>query len=148
MKNFILNMSLINKILFALVVVLMIALVGVIYWQKNGFEDPYYAVYLNTGDLYFGHVNWFPRFSLSGAYLLQKTNDEKNPYNITKFGNAFWGPEDDLYLNYDNVVWKTRLKKDSPVIGYIKAMDAKIASGQEQISSQPVQSTSTSPKNK
>lgn len=124
------NLSIVNKILFALVVILSVILVGILYLQKGiFFEEPYYAVYLNTGDLYFGKINWFPRFSLSDAYLLQKTNDQQNPFTIVKFDNAFWNPEGNLYLNYDNVIWKAKLKNTSQVVNYIKSMPLKSEGG-------------------
>lgn len=113
-------MSKLNKILLILVVVLIIALTAIIYWQKVGFEKPYYAVYLNTGELYFGKISYFSRLSLSDVYLFQRTDDSKNPFNISKFENAFWGPTDRIYLNKENIVWKAKLKKDSQILEFIK----------------------------
>ena len=39
-------MSKLNKILLAVVGILLVALAVIIYWQKVGFEKPYWAVYL------------------------------------------------------------------------------------------------------
>lgn len=132
-------MSKLNKILILTVVVLLVALAAVLYWQKVGFEKPYYAVYLNTGDLYFGKLDYFPKLSLNDVYLLQQNSeDQQNPLSITKFENAFWGPKDKIYLNDEAIVWKVKLKKDSQLLRVIKA-------GQPiQPQSQFQQSTSTS----
>jgi hypothetical protein len=114
-------MSKLNKILLILVIVLLIVLGGVISWQKFGTEKPYFAVYLSTGDMYFGKLNYFPRLSLSDVWYLQRNPDDtQNPLSLTPFKGAFWGPEDKIYLNSKDIVWKVKLKSDSPVLSYIK----------------------------
>lgn len=114
-------MSKLNKILLAIVVVLLIALGAVVYWQRGGFEKPYWAVYLDTGDLYFGKLNRYPKMSLSDVWLLQRNSqDTKNPLSLAKFKEVFWGPEDKIYLNDEKIVWKTKLREDSQVVQFIK----------------------------
>jgi len=114
-------MSKLNKILILIVVVLLVVLAAVLYWQKVGFEKPYYAVYLSTGDLYFGKLSYFPKFALKDVYILQQNpDDQQNPLSITKFENAFWGPENKIYLNDEEIVWKTKLGKDSQFLSAIK----------------------------
>ena len=114
-------MSKLNKILVGVVGILLVALGIVIYWQKVGFEKPYWAVYLDTGDLYFGKLNKFPKLSLSDVYFLQRNpNDQQNPLSLAKFSQAFWGPEDRVYLNEKNVVWKAKLREDGQVVQFIK----------------------------
>jgi hypothetical protein len=116
-----------NKILLGIIIVLVLVLCVVIYWQKVGFESPYWAVYMDTGDLYFGKLSWFPRFSLSDVYYLQRNpDDQQNPLSLSKFTGAFWGPEDRIYLNEKNIVWKVKLKKDSPVANFIKNPTAQV----------------------
>ncbi|MDP3015022.1 MAG: hypothetical protein Q8N28_01245 [bacterium] len=111
----------INKILLAIVIILLIALGAVVYWQRSGFEKSYWAVYLDTGDLYFGKLSSFPKLSLSDVWFLQRNpQDTQNPLSLTKFGNAFWGPEDKIYLNEKSVAWKTKLREDSQVVQFIK----------------------------
>jgi hypothetical protein len=114
------NMSKSNKILIILIAVLIVALGAVVFWKKIGFEKPYWAVYTDTGDLYFGKISHFPKFSLTDVWFLQKTQDEKNPLSVAKFKQVFWSPEDNLYINEKNVVWKAKLTADSPVVKFIK----------------------------
>ena len=137
-------MSKLNKILLGLVIVLLIAVGAIIYWQKVGFEEPYYAVYLDTGDMYFGKLSYFPRLSLSDVWYIQRDpQDSQNPLSISKFERVFWEPEDKLYLNEKNIVWKTKLKSDSPVLNFIKNPQAFQPAEQPQTQSQQPQSTST-----
>ena len=118
------KLSKLNKILLAIVIamiVILLVVLGVVYWQKVGFEKPYWAVYLDTGDLYFGKLNKFPKLSLSDVYFLQRNpNDQQNPLSLAKFSQAFWGPEDRVYLNEKNVVWKAKLREDGQVVQFIK----------------------------
>jgi len=114
-------MSKLNKILLVIVIILLIALGVVIYWQRGGFEKPYWAVYLSTGDLYFGKLSKFPKLSLSDVYFIQRNpNDQQNPFSLAKFSHAFWGPEDRIYLNEKNIIWKTKLKDNSQILQFIK----------------------------
>jgi hypothetical protein len=114
-------MSKFNKILLILVIVLLIILVGILLWQKFGVNKSYYAVYLDTGDLYFGTLHRFPHLYLSDVFLLQRNmNDTNNPYILISFKQVFWGPEDNLRLSEKNIVWITKLSKDSQVVKYIE----------------------------
>lgn len=118
-------MNKLNKILILTVVVLLIVLAAILYWQKGGFEKPYYAVYLNTGDLYFGKLDYFPKLSLKDVYFLQTNADNKeNPLSITKFENVFWGPKNSIYLNDEAIIWKAKLKKDSQLLQVINGGQA------------------------
>ncbi len=117
-----------NKILLILIIVLVIIVLGLaagflfLFGGKIGWERPYYAVYLQSGDMYFGKLSGiFNHDSLSDAWFLQRNSqDGQNPFSLTKFSNAFWGPEDKLYLNKENIIWKTKLSKDSQVVAFIK----------------------------
>jgi len=134
-------MSKLNKILLAVVVILLLALAVVIYWQRVGFKKSYWAVYLNTGDLYFGELNRFPKLSLSNVWLIQRNPaDSQNPLSLAKFEQAFWGPEDKIYLNEKNIVWKAKLKENSQILQSIKSSPAAQAQPPQQ---SPQQATTT-----
>jgi len=114
-------MSKLNNILIAVIIFLLIVLGGVIYWQNGGFEENYWAVYLDSGDLYFGKLSEFPQLSLTDVWFLQSNPDsEENPISLEKLTNIFWGPNDCLYLNQENIIWKVELKDDSQVVKLIK----------------------------
>lgn len=104
------------------IIALIIILIAIIYWRQNNIEKPYYAVYLESGDIYFGKLNIVPNLSLSDVYFLQKNqSNEQNPFSVLKFENAFWSPENKVYINKDKIVWKTKLKNDSQVLNIIKS---------------------------
>lgn len=113
-------MSKVNKALLGLVIVLAVALAGVVYWQRGGFEEKYSAVYLNTGDIYFGKLSRFPRMTLRDVWFLQKGSDAQQGFGLSKFEKAFWGPTDEMVINNENVIWVTELKDDSEVVKSIK----------------------------
>ncbi len=111
-----------NKVLLAVVVVLFLVLAGILSWQFLGGQPSYYAVYLRTGDLYFGELSTFPSFTLKHVYMLQvNSQDQKNPLSIQKFTNVFWGPEDYLNINKNDVVWYTKLASDSKLTQLIQS---------------------------
>ena len=133
-----------NKILIGAIIILVIALGVVVYWQKGGFESPYYAVYLSTGDIYFGHLSYFPKYELTDVWLLQKdSSNQQNPFSLVKFDKAFWGPEDSMKLNSNDIIWTSELKSDSPVVQAIKNPQALNQATQNQAQT-PLESTSTS----
>lgn len=114
-------MSKINKILLVLVVLLVIVLIGILLWQVLG-SPAYYAVFLRTGDLYFGQLTRFPSFGLKNVYLLQvNQQDQQNPISIQRFTNIFWGPENRLKINRDEVVWITKLNPEGQLARVISA---------------------------
>jgi hypothetical protein len=111
-----------NKVLVWVVVVLAVALVGIGAWQLWGGDAPLYAVYLRTGDLYFGKLVRVPYFGLENVYLLQvNAANQENPVSVQKFTNVFWGPEDFVKINRDEVVWMTRVSDESQLTQVIRA---------------------------
>ncbi len=112
----------INKVLLTVVIVLVLVLVGVVVWQTWLSGPSYYAVYMRTGDLYFGQLSQFPSFGLSHVYMLQVNSQKsQNPVSVQKFANVFWGPEDHINLNHNEVVWYTKLTPDSQLVKLITA---------------------------
>ncbi|OGM92786.1 hypothetical protein A2372_01205 [Candidatus Wolfebacteria bacterium RIFOXYB1_FULL_54_12] len=113
------HMSKTNKVLVGLVIILAVALGGVLYWQKVGFEAKYSAVYLNTGDIYFGKLSRFPRTTLRDVWFLQKEGEGQG-VTLSKFENAFWGPKDRMVISEESIIWTTELTEDSEVARAIK----------------------------
>jgi len=106
---------LINIILIAIIALLA---VYVFVFNKNiNFElkRSYYAVYLRTGDLYFGHLcKFFSKYTLTNIYFLQR--DEKGELSLQKFEQSAYQPEDKMILNKENIVWFSKIKNESPLI--------------------------------
>ena len=110
-----------NLILLLSIVILAIA-IYISFGGKNiSLKRPYYAVYLRTGDMYFGHLCRFPRLALTNVYFLQQTqNKGKVGLSLQQFKKAAFSPEDKLVLSRANVVWITKLQPDSKVVQFIE----------------------------
>ncbi|MBI4034057.1 MAG: hypothetical protein HY378_00730 [Candidatus Brennerbacteria bacterium] len=102
-------MSKTNKVLLAAVIILVLLLAAVAVWAVAFKSASYYAVFLRSGDLYFGELMRFPSFGLKNVYTLAATGDQQTPISIQRFRNVFWGPEDWLKINRDEVIWLTKL---------------------------------------
>lgn len=114
-------MSKLNKVLIIFIVILALALALLLYWQLVGFSDQYYAVYLTTGDLYFGKLSRFPSLTLSNVWFIQRNSqDSQNPYSLSQFKKAFWGPGDVMDLSEKEIVWTVKLRDDSPILDMMK----------------------------
>lgn len=114
-------MTLFNKILFGFLGLVVLALAGFYFWQSNS-SQVYSAIYLKTGDIYFGKLVYFPHFGLKNVYLIQ--SDPQNlqaPLSIQKFSSVFWGPSNFLKLNKSEVVWITKLDPLGQLATLIKA---------------------------
>ena len=116
-------MSKANKFLLAITIVLVIVTIGLALYMLKGQNkkaDTYSAIYLESGDIYFGQLHTFPKTYLTSVYLLQKNNDPQTnmatPYILSKFADSMWGPEDYLALNKSKIVWISQLKNDSTVV--------------------------------
>ena len=115
-------MSKLNKILLVLVILLVIFL-GAMLWMPSLFGGSYYAVYLTSGDLYFGKMVWYAPHTLSDVRAIQQQKDEKEQpvLNLVEFSKSVvWGPAGDIRLNEKNVLWTSKLTDESQVVKLIK----------------------------
>ena len=91
--------------------------------SKNN-HNYYSAVYLDSGDIYFGKLHSFPSLYLTNVYFLQKNYNtltaSLSPYMLAKFTNSIWGAKDRLSLNRDKIIWINQLGNDSELA---KAME-------------------------
>src|SRR3989344_2900556 len=130
----------IYKALVGVVIVLGAVLIALVGYQTLFAESAYSAVYLRSGDLYFGKIVRFPYFGLKNVYTLQATQDPSNPLRIQKFSQIFWGPEDYLRLNREEIVWHTRLRSDSELRKLLEA-NPNLTQSQQQAPIQQLQPT-------
>ena len=114
-------MSNVNKTLLILTVLLVLVIGVILYSQKSDSPDNnFYAVMTESGELFFGELQYGRGAYLTNVWTLQRTDDEKNPFSLVKFDQSIWGPEDKLELNEKGIVWKTKLRADSQVLAQIK----------------------------
>jgi len=145
-----------KKILIILLIILVIVL-GLGIWlgvKILGRENPeapskYSAVYLQTGDIYFGELSWFPWPSLKNVWLVQRTIDQQNQaqLGIVPLKNSFWGPTDKIYLNPKQVVFWTNLRKDSQLVKVLENPNILNSAGQNQQQNQQMQQSQQLPQN-
>ncbi len=136
-------MSKTNKILLALVIILVVVLAGVLYSRTIGQKDSYWAVYLTTGELYFGQLHRFPQLALSDAYLLQSNpGGPQQAWSLVSLKQTVWGPTDKIYLNEKNIAWKAKLGSESQVLKLIQNPQSPLsAAGLENVAPQAAPSS-------
>jgi hypothetical protein len=112
-----------------LIVVVVLVFIGVGVWiglamgsrssLANGTSlSPYSAVYLSTGDIYFGKLDWFPSPHLEDAWYLQRSTDSSGnaAVNIYPFNKVIWGPSNVVYFNNQQIIFWTPLTASSSVV--------------------------------
>ncbi len=77
------------------------------------FEPRYSAVYLETGEVYFGEFSRFPFARLKNVYVLQR--DESGGLNVLPLSATIWQPQGVLKLNSEKIVFTALISKDSLV---------------------------------
>ena len=110
------------KIALILAIILLSILVYATLGNKvNTTKNPYYAIFLRSGDMYFGKLSRFPKLTLTDVWFLQVSAQENQQagFNLAKFSNAVFGPKDKMEINRENVVWISKLRDDSQVVSFI-----------------------------
>lgn len=113
--------------------------------------SPYSAVYLTTGDIYFGVLDWSPSPHMEDAWFLQRSTDAQGQatVGVYPFSQAAWGPSNEVYFNAQDIVFWTRLSSMSSIAQLMAnpAAAATAAAAQQQNAAPaPSAATSTSSK--
>lgn len=118
-------------ILFIIVLIALGVWLGMASKADPKAESPYAAVYLTTGDIYFGKFSRFPMPHITDAWHLDRGVDKNGTpqMGLSEVKNAFWAPSGDIYLNRNQIVFWTELRNDSQLIP--------VLSGKQQISVPP-----------
>lgn len=113
-----------KKIFWGIVIIVVLVLIAAGVWMAvaasknpNG-ESPYSAVYLTSGDIYFGKLSWFPQPHLTDVWYLQRTTDASGQaqVSVAPLKNVFWGPMDEVSLNASQILFTTRLSNSSQLV--------------------------------
>lgn len=107
----------------AIVVVLLIGAgvwVGVTMIAGNAQQaalSPYSAVYLSTGDIYFGKLSWSSTPHMADAWFLQRSTNAKGvpTVGVYPFSQVAWGPAGDISFNPSQIIFWTRLSATSSI---------------------------------
>lgn len=121
-----------------IIALLLIAATGWFMWQglpstSTGIDSKeYQAVFLSNGQVYFGKLKAFNGgyMKLTNIFYLQTQNsdtkDSSNPQNagsnsqsnvqLIKLGSEIHGPEDEMFIAKDQMLFYENLKSDSKVV--------------------------------
>lgn len=119
-------MKISKGLVITLVVIIIVLLVGVGVWvgvalisgsASQPALSPYSAVYLSTGDIYFGKLSMDPTPHMSDAWFLQRGTDSKgNPtVGVYPFSQVAWGPAGDINFNSQQIIFWSRLSATSSI---------------------------------
>lgn len=113
--------------------------VAAILWRTNGRADDnkasdITAVYLSTGDIYFGKMDWLPWPRLKNVWFIQRGMDQKQQpqLGLAPLKGVFWTPIDEVYLNPKEIVFWTKVKDGSQLATALENPDA-FRQSQEQL---------------
>jgi hypothetical protein len=135
---------------FAVIVIVVIALAVwagfVIAGMQAGATNPsgaspYSAVYLTSGDIYFGKLSWFPSPHMTDVWYVTRNQGQsgETQLGIAAMKSVFWGPSDEVNFNAQDILFWTRLENSSQVVQAITGQ----LSGQS--SSSPASSAPSAP---
>jgi len=97
-------------------------------YLRQGFnfagEEPYYAVQMENGDLYFGKITRFPKFGLRDVYIPQSVSDPTNPLGsslrVIPLSQASIWKANEIQLNRDKVLSISKVDGSSQIMQTIK----------------------------
>ena len=97
--------------------VLLVAIIGLLKY-KTAYSKSYSVVYLQTGEVYVGHLTTFPDMELKDSYILQVTKNakdtSKNDFQLQPIAQALWASQS-LHLNRNKVVFYGSILPDSKI---------------------------------
>jgi len=111
-------------------IILVVVIVLGAWWIIDALFPSYYAVYLNTGDLYFGKLTRVPSLQLHEVWYLQKDAQGKS-LSLAEFSKVVWGPEGALKINSDQVIWMSKIADTSEVVTLMEKGGIQQASAQQ-----------------
>lgn len=109
-------------LIWSAVVIVVLVAVAVLYfsWSGGAKSDDFKAsqftaVYLSTGDIYFGKMDWFPYPRMTNVWFIQRSVDQKNQpqFGLAPFKGIFWTPIDEISFNPKDIVFWTKIKDGS-----------------------------------
>jgi len=126
------NMLKNKKLFITLFFVILVILIGLGIWigitmVGSHATDPaapsgYTAVYMTSGDIYFGKLHSFPKPYLTDAlYVTRNTGQNgQTQLGLATFKSAFWSPVGEIYFNPSQVLFTAPLRNDSQIITAIQ----------------------------
>lgn len=109
--------------------------------------SPYSAVYLATGDIYFGKLSWFPSPHLTDVWYLTRSQDQsgQTQLGVAPFKSVSWGPVDEINLDTKQIVFWTALSNGSQMVQAIEGTASAPAGVQPQSGTSPTDTPPSAP---
>lgn len=138
-----------KKLFIVLFVVVLVVLIGLGVWigvaivgsrtANPAAPSGYTAVYMTSGDIYFGKLHWFPKPYLTDAlYVTRSTGQNgQTQLGLAAFTSSFWSPVGDIYFNPSQVLFTASLRNDSQIIAAIQNPALLSGAGSQSSSTQP-----------
>ncbi len=113
-----------KKIFWGLVIIVIVLAVAAWVWIAveaiNSPEgpSPYSAVYLTSGDIYFGKLSWFPQPHMTDVWYLNRSvgTNGQSQVSVVPLKTAFWGPVNGITLNPQQILFWTNLSNSSQLV--------------------------------
>lgn len=85
-------------------------------------SSPYSAVYLTSGDIYFGKLSWFPSPHMTDVWFVERNQSQsgQTQLGLAPMKSVFWGPVDEINFNAQDILFWTRLANNSQVVQSIE----------------------------
>ena len=92
------------------------------------------AVYMASGDIYFGKMSWFPWPKLQNVWYLQRGVDKENQpqLGIMPFNKIIWSPIDEIRLNSKQIILWTKIREGSELAKALENPSSVTAESQQQ----------------
>lgn len=126
---------------------------AVLYFNWSGTDNSsadfkaseYTAVYLSTGDIYFGKMDWFPIPRMKNVWFIQRGTGQGNQpqYGLAPFKGVFWSPIDEINFNPKEIIFWTKIKDGSELAKALANPSALQAAQNQQNQEQPPTGTTT-----
>jgi len=121
-----------KKLLIVVFFVVVVILIGLGVWiavefMGNNNANPaapsgYTAVYMVSGDVYFGKLHSFPRPYLSDVLYITRNTGQNGQVQLglVAFKSVSWAPVGDVYFNPNQVLFTAPLRNDSQIVAAIQ----------------------------
>ncbi|HET8709224.1 MAG TPA: hypothetical protein VFL85_02990 [Candidatus Saccharimonadales bacterium] len=130
-----------RMILVCVTVLLFVALVGLIYFSQPASQakfvkkDDLQAVFLNSGQVYFGNISDVTNnyLTLTNIYYLQTSGNNSKDANVSlvKLGCELHEPYDQMIINTDQVTFWENLQDNGKVATAVKNFEKQNPNGQQ-----------------
>lgn len=117
-KNKVIILGIVIVVVIVLAVWAGILIAGMQSGANPDAASPYSAVYLSTGDIYFGKLSWFPSPHMTDVWFLERTQGQNGQTQVgfAPMSSVAWSPTDEISFNAQDIVFSTRLKNSSQIV--------------------------------